>query len=352
MRVARISFALALIACGSSSKPATDPAARGPAVQPVAAEPPAAAAATVPAPAPTPAPPPPLPEAPPWGATTPRAYVLRALPQFPADATFVLGVDAPRLAQSPLGAVIRAGLDKAVSKVPASCSSLNAVKLGQVMVAGGGQVGPAGASTAGSIVVLFGPALQERELVPCAKDVIKGKGGELKSKQVGGRTLYFATGTPRDNGWLAWTRSGLVLAGSEAWLTATLDPTAQKIRPELADAATHADHGRMIWLAAQLGPDLIRAVGLPDGIVTAPVTVRAGIDIAEEIELDILVAFKTTDQANRAATQARTQVAQLRQDPAMQPYLSNVRLGVNDAEVRAIVRIDPTRSAALIAMLR
>jgi hypothetical protein len=185
------------------------------------------------------------------------------------------------------------------------------------------------------------------------KDVMKGKGGEIKTKQLAGHLAYFATGTQDDNGWITWTRSGVpIAAGSEAWLAATIDPKAAKIAPELADQASRADHGRMVWGAMVLEPGRARDWGLPDGLIASPVGVRAGADFTDEIDLDLLITFKTADEARRAAELLRAQIGQLRQTPVGSAFLSNVRLGVHGTELRAMIHLDARTTASILGAIK
>jgi hypothetical protein len=288
-----------------------------------------------------------LPEAPAFTPGAPRLHVARALAQVPAGAQFVVGFDVPRLMSAPISAVLRDALFKQIAQVPAACSPLSAVTAGEVVGAGGG----IGGQTRGAMVVFFGPGLREKELVSCAKDVMKSKGGELKTKQVAGLTAYYASGTSDDNGWVTWTKAGTpIVAASEVWLAATLDPKAPKIAPELADLALHVDHARMAWVAARVSPKLVRDLGLPLGL-TAPVAMRVSADFTSEIDVDVVLTFETADEANQFATLVRTYVDQMRQTPFRQ-FAANVRLGMNGPAVRVMVHLDATATAAVGSMLK
>lgn len=343
MRLTGLSCVIALIACGSSSKPEKPgPAAGAQAEAPLAQDRPAE-----PQPAAPPLLPAVLPEAPAFTSGSPRSHVARALAQVPAGAKFVAGFDVPRLMSAPISAVLRDALFKHSSQVPAECSPLSAVTAGEVVVAGAGT----GGQTGDAWVAFFGPGLRETDVVPCAKDVMKSKGGELKTKQVAGLTAYYASGTSDDNGWMTWTKAGApIFANSEAWLAATLDPKAPKIAPALADLALHVDHARMAWVAAEVSPKLVRDLGLPLGLA-APVAMRASADLTSEIDVDVVLAFKTADEANQFATLVRTYVGQARQTPFRQ-FVANVRLGMNGTEVRVMVHIDATATAAVGSMLK
>jgi hypothetical protein len=346
MHLLRLACVLALIACGSADEPAPSrPAASS---TPQAAPPPAATAER---PADPPVPDEPLPEAPPSVPSAPQPQVVRALARLPADSRFVIGIDMPRIANGALGGLLRASFAKQAPTLPASCASLSVTQLGQVVAAGaakGGQTGEA-------LVGFLDRALKERVVIPCVKDVMKSKGGELKSKRVLGHTAHFATGTPDDNAWITWTKDGTpVLAAGEAWLAATLDPKAAKIAPALADLASRADHGRMIWAAAEITPDDARGWGLPEDLVAAPVAVRAAADLTDEIEVDVVAAFKTADEANRVAALLRAQIGQLRRDPTARSLLSAIRLrlGVHGTEVRVMAHPDAETTAVLLKILK
>jgi hypothetical protein len=352
MHLLRITAALVLIACGSSSRPAPAGPTAGTPPSPPPAEANQVADPTAPTSPPAAPEPPPLAEAPAWTPTTPRPHVAKVLPQLPADARFVAGLDIPRLAATPLGDKLRGVFLDAMDKLPASCTAISATKLGEMVMAGAGVATPNAVSTGNAAVAIAGRGLLERELVPCAKDIMKSKGGELKSKKVAGRTFHFATGTAKDNGWVTWTKEGVpYIAGSEAWLTATLDPKAPKIAPALADLASRADHGRMFWAAMEITPALLRDLGLPDSLLTAPAGVRAGVDLAQEFELDVVATFSAAADANRIAALLRAQIGELRRNPPMAAFLSNVRLGLHGTELRVIVRLDAATSEMLLAIL-
>jgi hypothetical protein len=42
----------------------------------------------------------------------------------------------------------------------------------------------------------------------------------------------------------------------------------------------------VIWVAAEITPDHARGWGLPEGLITAPVAMRAAADLTDEIEVD------------------------------------------------------------------
>jgi hypothetical protein len=334
--------ALAGIACGSSGKPAdNDPSAADPLA--VAAPRPAGEPAVTPG-HPVAEPPPWHEDPPPPPPSAPRPHVLRALAQIPADARFVAGVDVPRLAKGALGELMRGAFSKLMSSAPPACSSLGPASFGEVVAAGSGE----GGKTGGAIVVFPGRGFQERQTVSCLRDVMKRKGGALERKQASGRTVYFATGTPDDNGWLTWTQAGdPILAGSEAWLTATLDPQARKLAPALAELASRADHGRMIWAAAEIRPDHLRAWGLPDGLIASPVAVRAGVDATVELDLELLVTCRSAAEAQALGAQLHARIAQVRQDPQLAALVKDARLSVYGAELRATLHLDSLMTSAL-----
>ena len=348
MRFLGICIALTWLACGSSGKPAGPDPSADPAVTAAVAAPTRPAGESAGEPEASPShpveAPPPWHEDPPSAPTAPRPHVLRALAQIPADARFVAGLDVPRLAKGALGDLMRDAFSKLESSLPPSCSSIDAARFGELVVAGSGE----GGRTGGAVVAFLGHALQERQVIPCLTEVMKRKGGALARKQVSGRAAYFATGTSDDNGWLTWTPAGdPILAGSEAWLAATLDPRAGKIAPALADLASRADHRRMIWAAAEIRPDHLRALGLPDGLIAAPVAVRAGVDATDELDLELVVTSRTATEAKALGAQLHARIAQLRRDPALAPIVKDARLSVYGAELRATLHLDALMTSSL-----
>ncbi len=329
--------AVLLCACGSSPPPAAPaPALVEPSPSPAQPE------AGAPAPTPEPAP---LPPAPPWDAPgAPPSYVSAALVQVPASVRYVAAIDLPRLAGTPVGDKLREALIGAAVELPASCKSLNPTALGNVILAGGGD--------GGELVGIAAGKMAERPVITCLTALVKSRGGALKNKKLAGRTAYYATGSADDNGWITWTRAGTpIMAGDEAMLTATLDAKAAKISPELAALVASADHRRMMWGAAKVTSAEVQTLPVPAGMVTGPVTIRFGIDLGAELELDVAFGFASTEEANRVAQELRKQLGEVRQGPPLDSLLRDVKLGVHGRDLRVIIHLDAAATTQALGFL-
>jgi hypothetical protein len=330
MRFFLVLPALAL-ACGSSSpKPAA----------PVAAAP---APAPEPAPAPAPAPPaapalPPLPEAPPPAApSAAKPYVAKALAYLPPDTQVLIGIDVPRIAGTPLGAKLRGALLGA--KLPAPCAALSPALFGNIVL---------GRNGGEKFVAVVDGKLGERTAIACVEAGIGQKGGKLERKTLGGRKVYYVTGSAKDNGWVTWTKTGAVMASSEAALSEALDPKSVKLGGELAALTAKVDHARMVWGAAIVQASALQAMGVPLSGVTGSISVRAGIELAAETDLDIVLGFPSPGAATATADTLKAMIAPLRSQPNVAPLLSGLSLGVYGSDIHLVARLDAAVTSKLI----
>ncbi|MBK9032291.1 MAG: hypothetical protein IPL61_13425 [Myxococcales bacterium] len=340
-----LSCLLLAIACGGHPPGRSAPVAPAP-VAPAPVAPDVAGPEPTP-PEPTPPGPRPgeLPDAPPWTAPAAPLHVLAVLPQVPAGARYVLGADVARLARGAAGGALRELLAIIIGASPPACRSITTAQFAQVVIAGVG--------LQGEQVYFLGPALTERATAPCLTATLLGKdGATIEHKPLSGRTVYYADGAGAVDDVVAWSKiSGPIYASREDWLAAALDPRAPKATPDLVALAATADHARMVWLAALVAPADLAPLGLPDGLLAGPVAVRAGLDLGDELELDVDVTFATADAAARFGDLVRLQVPALRADPDTAPLVTDVRLGIHGAELRLIVHVDRDATAALIARL-
>lgn len=341
MRVPWVLSVIFLVSCGGSSARSTTPVAATPPPAPAEpTEPPPAALAP---PAEEPPPPPPVPEAPAFAApATPRPHVVAALAQVPAGARYVAGIDAARLAPGPLGAAVRAPFMAIAGLLPPSCKAVGLAQFPDVVVAGAG--------TGDQRVIFLGPALTEKATGRCISEVMLKKNDvTIKRGKRYGRTVY--SGGP-DDGFVAWTKaSGPILTDQEDWLVGTLDPKAAKAGADLVALATAADHGRMLWFALLATPAQLERFKLPAGLITGPIALRLGADVADEVELDVVIDFATAAEAANVAALVRAQIADLRNDPQAAAVVSDVALGVHDAQLRLIVHLDAATTAAIVQQL-
>jgi hypothetical protein len=332
MRFFSLLSALALACGSSSSKPAAPAAAPPPAAAPAAeAEPPPPA---------RPAEPelPPIPEAPPpVQPAAPRPYVVKAMAYLPADTQVVIGVDVPRVAGTPLGDKLRAALLS--DKVPAACEALSAAQFGNVVI---------GTNGSGKVVVVIDGKLAERTAIACLEAGVKAKGAKAQSKTVAGRKVHYVTGSTDDNGWITWTNGGIVMASSEAALKDALDPKTAKLGGDLAALTAQTDHGRMVWAAGVVSPASLAAIGAPAGAVPGPLALRAGVDIAADTDVDLVLGGSTPAGAAAMADALRALLAPMRSAPSTAPLFAGLRLGVHGSDVHVTARLDADITRKLI----
>jgi hypothetical protein len=333
MKLFPLLSALALACGSSSSKPATPapPAAALPAEPVAQAEPPP--------PAKPPEPElPPIPEAPPPAQPgAPRPHVVKAMAFLPPDTQVVIGVDVPRVAGTPLGDKLRASLLS--GKVPAPCEALSAAQFGNVVI---------GTNGSGKVVVVLDGKLAERAAIACLEAGVKAKGAKSQSKIVAGRKVHYVTGSADDNGWITWTKGGIVLASSEAALADALDPKTAKLGGDLAALIAQADHGRMLWAAGVVSPASLAALGAPTGSVPGPVALRAGVDIAADTDVDVVLGGSSPTGAAALADGLRALLAPMRSAPSTAPLFAGLRLGVHGSDVHVTARLDADITRKLI----
>jgi hypothetical protein len=334
MRIFPLLSALALACGSSSSKPAAPAAAPAP-----AAPPPAAQAEPTPPAKVAPEPElPPIPEAPPPAQPgAPRPHVVKAMAYLPPDTQVVIGVDVPRIAGTPLGDKLRAAL--VAGKLPAPCEALSAAQFGNVVI---------GTNGSGKVVVVIDGKLAERAAVACLEAGVKAKGAKAQTKMVAGRKVHYVTGSADDNGWLTWTKGGVVLASSEAALADALDPKTAKLAGDLAALTAQADHGRMVWAAGVVSPASLAALGAPAGSVPGPLSLRAGIDVAADTDVDVVLGGSTPAGAAAMADGLRALIAPMRSAPGTAPLFAGLRLGVHGSDVHVTARLDADITRKLI----
>ena len=333
MRFFSLLSALAL-ACGSSASKPAAPAAPPPAAAPVAeAEPvkPAAEPAAEPALPPIPEAPPPAPPG------APRPHVVKALAYMPADTQVVIGVDVPRVAGTPLGAKLREAFVGA--DVPPACRTLSAAQWGNLVI---------GTNGAQKFVVVVDGKLPERAALACVEAGVKAKGAKLQNKTIRGRKVYYITGSADDNGWVAWLKDAVIMASSEAALVDALDTKTDKLSGDLAALTAQADHGRMVWAAGVVSPASLTAFGAPAGAVPGPIALRAGVDLAADTDIDVVLGSSTAAGAAAIADGLRTLIAPMRSAPSTAPLLTGLRLGVHGSDVHVTARLDADITRKLI----
>jgi hypothetical protein len=331
MRFSLALFALAL-ACGSSSSKSTEPSEPAPVPPPATAEP-----AAPPQPAPPPALPP-IPEAPPPAKPgAPRPYVAKAMAYLPADTQVLIGIDVPRIASTPLGDKLREALVGA--QMPAPCASLDATKFGNVVFAANGS---------GKVVVVFDGKIAERAMVACADAAVKAKDAKLETKNLGGRKVYYVSGGPQDNGWITWTKTGIIMASSEAALTEALAPKSPKLGGDLAALSMQVDHARMVWGVSTVPVAALAALGVAADKITGSLAVRGSIDIAAETDVDVVIGLATPGEAAAMGDVVRALLAPLRSAPNVAPLLAGLRLGVHGNDVHLMARLDADVTRKLI----
>lgn len=327
MRGLALISALTLIGCGGRSSPASEPT---PTVE------------TEPA---VPAAPPPPPDVAPWVAPPPRPDVVEVLKQVPQAATFVAGLDVARMSRGALASRFRSMMALAVAFAPPSCAALSVDHFDRVVAAGVG--------TKGEHVVFLGPALEERVAGAClATATMKKNNVSIVQRKELGTTVYTSTGPGAGDDALAWTpRSGPIIADRQDWVLATLDPLAPKATPELVALASSADHGRMVWLAAQVDVADLADFPMPPNTVTGPFTLRVGIDLDDTADVDLDLVFSSTADATHAADYLRGELDQAWLEAPEVGDQTHARIGVHGTEVRMVLHVDATSVDGLLKQL-
>jgi hypothetical protein len=260
----------------------------------------------------------------------------------PADVELVLGIDVPRIATTPLGVKLRSAFTG--EQVPAACQALSAAQFGNLVL---------GALHEGGAVATLDGKLPEAKLKPCLDEAAKAHGGKVETKTVAGRKTLHIAGSDKDNGWLTWQRAGAgaILASSEAALASALDPKTAKLGGDLAAIVGQADQARMIWLAAMVPPDMIAKAGLPAGTINGPVSVRAGIDVAGDTQIDVVLGFASADEAAAVANATRALVGKLRQSD-IGPLLAGLQLGVFGNTLHLVGKLDAQLTNSVIDAIK
>ncbi|MBK7071300.1 MAG: hypothetical protein IPH44_03260 [Myxococcales bacterium] len=330
----------AAFACRSST-PAPPTAPTAPAPETTADAPAAPEPSAPPSREPQP-PQPPIATAPAPAAGTPAAHVAAALKLLPAGADVLIGLSIPRLGASVMGERFKAVLFGELAKLPAGCQTLAAKDYGDVTLAVGD----------GSIVGVGTGTLTEQRLVPCLQAVLKAKGGDLATKKIAGRKVYYAVGSVDDNGWTTWTKAGVpLLATSEAAIAAALDPASPKVDADLVALAGRADHAHTAWVAGRIPAATLAEVGVPAGLVSGDVRFYGWLDHGTDVQLDAVFTMASAEEATKLEAQLRQMLARLHEVPDVAPLLSGLQLGAHGQDLHVILAIDAATTAALLAQL-
>ncbi|MBL8626515.1 MAG: hypothetical protein JNK64_34685 [Myxococcales bacterium] len=335
---------LTLVSACRSSTPAPRSAPTAPTPEAKAEAPEAPAPSAPPTPEPPPPQQPPIATAPPPAAAgTPAAHVAAALRVLPASADVLVGLSIPRLGASVLGEKFTAMLFAARDNLPAACQTLAATDYGDVTVAFGG----------GAIVGVSTGKLTEKRMATCLQAILKAKGGDIASKKIAGRKVYYAVGSAEDNGWVAWTKQGVpLLANSEAGITAALDPRSPKVDADLVALANRADHSHAAWFAGRVSASKLAELGVPPGVVSGDVRFYGWLDHAADLQLDAVVTLATPADATKLEAQLRQLLEPVRQLPDAATMLRGLGIGAHGNDVHVVLALDAATTAALLAQLK
>jgi hypothetical protein len=188
-------------------------------------------------------------------------------------------------------------------------------------------------------------------MVACVEAGVKTKGAKAETKMVGGRKFHYVAGSSDDNGWITWTKTAVVMANSEAALTAAVDPKAAKLSGDLAALSTQVDHGRMVWGAGIVPAASLAALGISADAIGGPVSVRVTLDMAADTDIDVVLGCASPAAATSMGNALKAIVGPIRSAPSTAPLLAGLRLGVHGSEVHATARIDADLTRKLIEML-
>lgn len=261
--------------------------------------------------------------------------LVSALAHVPGDAAVVVGVDVVRLADTRYGATLRASM--VGRELPPACDALTVADFGSLIFAVRGQ---------DDLVMIPTGPMPEALVRSCASAIVTAKGGKLVSSTVAGRRAYHVEGSPEDNGWVSWLPPGqMVMATSEGGLRAAIDPALPRLTSALGALVQSAERSRMVWVAARVAPSWVAELGLPLPTLVAPVSVRAALDLGDEIDVAVALSLgPATDEARVADAEAvadalRDLVAQVRTS-SVRGLVAGVQIVVEGAEVRIYAHLD------------
>lgn len=174
-------------------------------------------------------------------------------------------------------------------------------------------------------------------LAACVQRAI-GDGGQLVTKQIGGRPAYKARGGGSPVWFALGSPKSLVVAASEAWLAKglgqgprlTADPAMKAL---LAAAPTKATLWGAGKVPEKVASDLASAAG---GQIQAPESMTASLELGDSLEAELRTRFAKAEDANKLKSLAKLQmpaIVAVAQRHHLGQLLSRLRVDAQGSEV-------------------
>jgi len=225
----------------------------------------------------------------------------------PSTAEVIVGMDAVRLAESP---IVERATEMLLAREPdlaarwqalrESCK-LEVKQVNRLMIALGPSP-PGGRIGTGPMVMIATGKVSEADLVRCVRDIVGKGGGSLAVKTGEGRTLYHVKDGSRTL-FIAFGRPDTVILGNnEAYVHEAVGSGQKALdNPELAGWIQLADQNAPVWVVGRV------AEQLKTGLVRASNhTLKAGakayvgsLDLTSGARLDLLALMESSEDAKR-----------------------------------------------------
>jgi hypothetical protein len=287
------------------------------------------------------------------------AVPVAALAAIPADASVVVGIDVPQLAQA---AVVARAVDQMLIRDPELAARLGRLakdcgvdvttQVKTVLLA----VGPRPEKTVGpqsSLLVASGQ-IGEAALTRCLQAGTGGGGGQLSVRDSGGRPLYKLTEGTRVLHFAFGRDDTVVIGGDEKWVLAAVgDGPKVETSKALGPLLEQVDRGAAVWAVATMDVDLGAGLAkITKGKLTTPPQALHG-SLATKEGLAGEVAFRMQSEGDAEALVgfARSELDMLTmaaQGMGLGPLVAKVkverkgaearfRVALNDAEVKQVL---------------
>lgn len=278
------------------------------------------------------------------------AAAVQGLDAIPADVSVVIGLNVPRLAQSPL---VQHKVMDLLARNPEAKSMLEgliarcqidpAKDLDSVLLALGNRPERAKRD---SLMVVRGK-LDETKLVACVKASVVEKGGTVEAKAQDGMTIYAVGGeTP-----LAFSFGApdtLIVAQREALVVAARDPKVAKVKSDAAMMALigGADTRAALWGAGKMAPEVAgRLTKVTEEAIKAPADAIFGhIDLTDGMTIELDLEMASGQDAHALADFMKKQLSSytvIAQGYGLGQVLAKTKTEAHDRVFRISLAMDP-----------
>lgn len=287
----------------------------------------------------------------------------------PATADVVVGLDAGRLAESP---IVERAIEMLLAREPElaarwqalreSCR-LEVAQVARLMIALGPPP-PGGRLGTGPMLLIATGKISEPDLVKCARDIVGKGGGTVVVKAGEGRTLYQVKDGARTM-FIAFGRPDTVILGNhEGYVQEAVGGGAKALdNPEIAGWVRLVDQNAPVWVVGRVAPQLqaslIRASG---GALRAGAKAYAGtLDPTDGLRGELTALMESPEDAKHLESLAnmnlvglswatqRESLARIVQKVSIQAEGAGVRFSVPltmDDVNRVLSALDDDRAAA------